>query len=216
MPSIDWYTPDTSNAIQTVGGSGIGFYAAAGFGSSISVGNSNERTFITNSGGTALGPEVWNSRYVNPTAVVLGQTGTPMALNKIPNAQATLNPRFTNSSPVRVQNATFRTYDRVSIANPATGVTVQVYECVHPDTAQNPNGSGGPGTPTISGNHAWYTMWATGTTPMPLTASPGTSGLSPSGSGTVSDRHDWYLAVSVSPDSAGSKLFAGWLALEYL
>lgn len=213
--TITWHAGEGFNT-QAIVGSGLGFYGAAGFGASVEVGSWNSRTFITSSGGSALGPEVDNCKYDTVTGVVLGQTGTAIALNKIPNYQATVNPRFTFDSPVRVQNAAFRTYDRVSIANPASGVTVAVYECVHPGETQDPTGSGGPATPTVSGAHAWYMMYPTGTTPMTLTPSPGTSGLSPSGSGTVDSRHDWYLALSCGPDSVGSKLFAGWLALEYL
>jgi hypothetical protein len=52
---------------------------------------------------------------------------------------------------------------------------------------------------------------------MSLANSPGMSGLSPDGSGTVSDRHDWFLAISSSPDTIGSKTqYAMWVELEYL
>jgi hypothetical protein len=40
---------------------------------------------------------------------------------------------------------------------------------------------------------------------MPLVASPGTSGFSPNGVGTIDTQHDWYVALSASPDSVGSK-----------
>jgi hypothetical protein len=52
---------------------------------------------------------------------------------------------------------------------------------------------------------------------MPLIASPGTSGLSPSGADTVDVQHDWYVAISGSPDSIGSKTQYGlYVSLEYL
>lgn len=213
--AITWYAGENST-VHTLNSSGLGFYAAAGFGSSIGVGNWNERTFITNSGGTAMGPEVDNCKYASLTGVVLGQTGTPITLNKIPNQQATFNARFTNDTAVRVQNATMKFTTRADTGVPASGVTVAFYEVVHPDTVQNANGSGGPSLVTVSGAHAWTMCYATGLTTMTLTPSPGTSGLSPSGSGTTDTQHDWYASVSVSPDSAGSKLFQAWLALEYL
>lgn len=215
MATITWYAGEGSN-VYAVNNSGLGFYGAAGFGSSVSVGSWNERTFITNSGGTAMGPEADNCRHHSITGVILGQTGSPLTLNRIPNYQATVNVRFEHTSAVKVQNASFRTYDRASISNPATGVTVAVYEVSHVGTSQDATGSGGPGTPIISGAHGWTYMSPTGHAAMPLTASPGTSGLSPSGSNTVDTRHDWFLSLSTSPDSAGSKLFAGWISLEYL
>jgi len=213
MATITWYAGVSP---VSVGNSGLGFYAAAGFGSSISVGAQNERTFITNSGGTAMGPEANNCRYVTPTSVVLGQTGSVISLNKIPNAQATFNPRFEHSSAVKVQNAAIKFVSRSDISVPATGVTFAFYETVHPDPVQNANGSGGAGLVTISGNHAWNMCYATGLNTISLTASPGTSGLSPSGSNTTDTRHDWYGCLSASPDVAGSLFSQAWLSLEYL
>ncbi len=95
-------------------------------------------------------------------------------------------------------------------------MSTAVYEVVHPDTVQNANGSGGPGLTTISGAHAWN-LFTTGTSSINLTNSPGISGLRPSGSSTTDVRHDLYLAISASPDSAGSKSVYGlYISLEWL
>jgi hypothetical protein len=204
-------------AVVDMAGSGLGFYGDAGFGASVQVGQWQGRTFITNANGTAQGPEVDNTKYLNPTGVILGQSGSGLKLNQIPNYLATLNVRFTNDTAVKVQNATFRIYDRVDPTHPATGVTTAVYEVNHQGSGQTADGSGGPGTPVVGGNHAWYMFPATGASPMPITASPGTSGLSPSGSNTVDTRHDWYFALSASPDSTGSKTqYGAYVSLEFL
>lgn len=202
--------------INELAGSGLGFFADSGFGASVSVGAWQGRTYITNNDGTVQGPECDNIKYVNPTSCIIGQTGTPILLRSIPNYMSTLNVRFTNDSAVKVQNAQFRIYDRVSINSPANGVTTAVYEVSHLDSGQTAIGSGGPGTPTSGGQHAWYMFPATGASPMSLTASPGISGTRISGSNTTQVRHDWYLSVSCSPDSIGSKLFAANVSLEFL
>lgn len=204
-------------ALVNLANSGLGFYGNGGFGASVQVGEWQGRTFITNAAGTAEGPEVDNCKHLNITGVILGQSGSGIKLNQIPNYLATLNVRFTNDLAVRVQNATFRIYDRASPSNPATGVTTAVYEVSHPGSGQTPDGSGGPGTPTSGGQHAWYYFPATGASPMAITASPGTEGLRPSGSNTVDTRHDWYFAISSSPDSAGSKTqYGAYVSLEFL
>jgi hypothetical protein len=213
---ITWWGSDGTN-LNSLAGSGIGFYGAGGFGASVTIGDFNSRSFETDASGLLQGNELWNNKYLNPTGVILGQTGSGIPLNCIPNQQAVVNPRFVADSPVRVQNATFTFYDRVSTSNPPSGLVAVAYEVRHPGSGQTPDGSGGPGTPVISGNHAWW-LWGTGTPTgaMPLSASPGTSGLSPSGSSTVDTRHDYYLSISTSPTTTGTKLFACSLYLEYL
>lgn len=205
-------------SIQNLGGSGLGFYGNSGFGASVPVGQWQGHTFITDATGTVQGQEVANCEYLNPTGTILGQTSSGLPLNKIPNYQATVNIRFTNNTAVRTQNGNLSIYDRSNPSNPAVGVTSAIYEVAHPDTLQNANGSGGPGTPTISGAHAWYVFpGGTPTSGMPITSSPGTSGLRPSGSSTIDTRHDFYIAISASPDSIGSKTQYGlYISLEYL
>jgi len=214
--AITWYAYDGST-LQTLTGSGVGFYGDAAFGDSINVSEWNGRTFRTNSSGTTEGPELWNHKYVNPTGVVLGQTGVGILLKQIPNSQALLNARFTYDTAVRVQNASIRAYDRVTSTSMPSGVTVAMYNVVHTGTSQTPDGSGGPSQPLTSGQHRWWIWDAVNSTgAMPLVDSPGTSGLSPSGSNTTDIRHDWYISTSCSPNSIGAKLFGAFLTLEYL
>lgn len=215
-PAIGFWA-GTDFLVNDLAGSGLGFYGDSGFGASVQVSTWQGRTFITNANGTVQGPEADNCKYLNPTGVVLGQSGSGIGLNQIPNYLSTLNVRFTNDTAVRTQNVQLSIYDRTSPTNPASGVTTAVYEVSHLATTQTTTGSGGPGTPTISGAHAWkiFTTSTTGT--MQMTSSPGTSGLRPSGSSTTDTRHDWYLALSASPDSIGSKTAYGvYISLEFL
>jgi hypothetical protein len=212
---VSFWAGENANT-NALSGSGLGFYSSAGFGQAVPVGQWQGRTFITNAAGTAQGAEVDNVKYQAADVAVLGQAGSGIPLKSIPNERATLNVRFTADSAVRTQNAVFTLYDRVSLDNPAAGVTAAAYEISHQDTAQTNTGVGGPSAVSVSGVHQWTLLTPSGTRSIPLTASPGASGLRPSGSSTVDTRHDWYLALSVSPDTVGTKLFAGYVSLEFL
>jgi hypothetical protein len=206
-PTIGFYAGTDFN-VNDLAGSGLGFFGDSGFGASVQVGQWQGRTFITNGNGTVQGPECDNCKYLSSTGVILGQTGSGITLNKVPNYLSTLNVRFTNDTAVRTQNVQLRIYDRTTPSAPASGVTTAVAEIAHTDTAQ---------TATGSGSSTWYMFPATGAPAMTLTASPGTSGLRPSGSSTTDTRHDWYLALSSSPDSIGSKTQYGlYVSLEFL
>lgn len=193
--------------INDLAGSGLGFYGDNGFGASVQVGFYQGRTFITNAAGTAQGPECDNVKWSHPGSGILGQTGTSLALRAIPNYQSTLNIRFTHGSAVKVQNAQMRIYDRVSINNPASGVTTKTAQIIHTNTAQDLTGSG---------DTTWNTPGGSGSIQL-LAGSPGTSGLSPNGPNTTDTQHDFYVAISASPDSIGSKTQYGlYCSLEYL
>lgn len=191
--------------IQNLNGSGLGFYGPA-FAQSVDVGSYQDSTFITDSTGTNQGPQVHNIEYVHPAS---GSINGLTAVNvlDIPNYLATLKISFTHASAVKTQNASFRMYDRSNINNNPSGVLCKVVEIVHPSTSQT--GSLG------SGNSSWQTIAGSGST-LTMTASPGISGLRPNGSNTTQAQHDWYLGISVSPSSVGSKTFAGYFSVEYL
>jgi len=207
MADISFFADDFG--VQNLNGSGLGFYGA-GFGSSVEVGEYQETTFITNSNGTAQGPQVNNITWTHASSGEINGAGVSKALTAIPNYLATLNIRFTHSTAVKTQNAKLRIYDRSSINNPASGVTCKVAELIHPDTVQNNNGSG---------DSSWVTPQGSSVI-MSFADSPGTSGqYAGNGTGSVHDsvRHDFYAAISASPDSIGSKTAFGLLfQLEYL
>jgi hypothetical protein len=191
--------------IQNLNGSGLGFYGAT-HGQSVDVGSYQDSTFITDSTGAIQGPQVHNIKYVHPAS---GSINALTAVNvlDIPNYLASLKISFTHASAVKTQNASFRMYDRSNINNDPSGVLCKVIEIVHPSTVQT--GSLG------SGSSSWNTLAGSGST-LTMTASPGISGLRPSGSNTTQTQHDWYLGISCSPSSVGSKTFAGYFSVEYL
>lgn len=213
MATISFYAGQV--AIANLNGSGLGFYGSS-FGASVAVASYQDKTYITNSTGSIQGAEVWNTKYVHPNSGNLA--GTVVNLSGIPNYQASLNIQFSHTSAVKTQNAEFRIYDRSGINNPASGVTCKVAEIIHTNVAQDITGSG-DGTwvgESINPQTSTQTVGGSGIV-VPLVASPGRSGFRPNGANTTDVYHDWYLCISASPDSIGSKtLFGGYVSLEYL
>ncbi len=205
MAAISWY----ANNLQLLPGSGLGFYGDGGFGASVSVAAWQGRTFITSSNGSYQGAEVNNVKFLNTASGILGQTGSGIPLLTIPNYQSTLNPRFTHTSAIKVQNCNLYCYDRTNINNDPSGVTLMAAELIHPTITQNNTGSG---------DSTWTSIHGSGQT-LSLAPNPGVSGQY-SGNGSNSlwtdTTHDWYLALSASPTSIGSKVnFGAYLSLEY-
>lgn len=194
--------------IPNTAGSVLAWYGANA-GSPIAVGSYNQRCYIASSDGTTQGAEATNNMWVSATGVVIGQSGSGILLTQLPNAQSTLQMRFTNDSAVQVTSHTVRIYDRYSIDNNPSGITVKLAEIIHPAIAQ---------TNTGSGDTTWTSVYGSGST-LSLAPSPGCSGHY-AGNGSNSTRtdtvHDWYLAASVQPASIGSKLFALYSSIEYL
>ena len=205
MATIDF----RSNDGFSIGSSGLGFFGAAGFGASVKIGEYQDRTYITNSNGTTQGAEVDNVKFSHSGSGIIGPgaSGVSISLYNIPNYQSTLNIRFTHGSVIQTQNAIVQIYDRVNTANFPSGVTCKVAEIIHPELVQSVSGSGDTSWITPSGS----------TTTVPLIASPGLSGIRAAGSSTSGIQHDWYLAISASPDSIGSKdLFGLYFSVEYV
>lgn len=187
--------------INSAAGSGLGFFGS-NFGNSIAVGSYQDTTFITNSAGTAQNAQVDNVKFTANQSGSVNGAG-PINLLSIANYQATLNIRFTNDTDVTVQNAKFRIYDRNNINNDPTGVTVKVAEIIHPWITASPQGSG---------DTVWINARGSSVV-VDLVTNPHISGLFLGGPST---RHDFYVAISPSPDVVGSRLFAGYVSLEYL
>jgi hypothetical protein len=219
MAELSFYAGENHN-INALSGSGLGFYGSAGFGASVLVSEYQANTYITDSNGTIQGAMADNIKFQNSQSGIVQTATSGLNILAIPNYQASLNPRFTHSSAVKVQNVEARIYDRSSINNPASGVTVKIAELIHPTITQIGDGSGDQvwigvatnpqtGTATVGGSGIKVT----------LAQSPGISGLM-AGNGANSQhasvQHDWYMAISASPDSIGSKLFGLYISLEYL
>ncbi len=196
---------------QEIGtGSGIGFYGSA-FGASVQVGEYQDSTFMTNGVGSANYGELTNCKYPGNSSGVEVNGGAEVQLSALDTASGTLNVRFTYDSDVQTQNCKLRIYDRVDIDNDPEGVTCEVAQlCV-----------GGSGVNQSTGelqaaHNGWLEVAGSGTI-MTLLYSAGESGLCPSGLDTEDDRHDWYVCLSASPDSIGSKTAFGlYVSLEYL
>ena len=194
-----------------LGGSGLAFFGGAGFGSSVEVGAYQGTTFVSDGAGTIKGAQAQNVKFLNGSGV-LGTASSGIGLRAIPNYQATLNVRFTHASKVKVQNCEMRIYDRTNINNAASGVTTKVAELIHPRVTQFATGSG---------DTTWITPKGSGTV-VNFANSPGTSGFYAGDGVSVvstkeSARHDWYAAMSASPDSIGNKTQYGlFFSLEYL
>lgn len=232
------------NEIGHLSGSGLGFFGGS-FGISVPVNSYQSSTFTVNENGTEYGIQGYNNKYntdpavsnsgmvINESAIV-GNSGSP-------NYQSTLNVRFTNDEYVRVQNCRLRIFDRSDINQHAQGVTTQVYECRHPSPVQGVlTNNRQLHQRGVTDEHAWVEFMDDGGTPadMLLTSSPGQSGMNTDanpanppefddggyrnwefqdGSNHQAKRHDWYIALSASPDSIGSKTDYGlYFTLEYL
>jgi hypothetical protein len=211
MASIDFYISTGSDYNLMGAGSGLGFYGSSGFGASVAVGAYQGSTFVTDGTGATQGPQAQNVTYLNTGSGTLAG-GSGVGLKAIPNYQSTVNMRFTHTTAVKAQTVRVRGYDRSGINNNPSGVTFKAAEIIHPASVQGPTGSG---------DDTWVTPAGSGTI-LSLANSPGASGLwAGDGVGTVSTRkatrHDWYMALSASPDTIGSKTqFGLYASLEYL
>lgn len=207
MASIDFYINTGADFDLNSGGSGLGFFGTS-FGASVAVGAYQGTTYVTDGNGVVQGPQGNNVKFVDSASGEVAGA-TQLGLLLIPNYQSSINIRFTHSSSVNVQNVEGRIYDRNSINNAASGVTTKMAEIIHPDTSQ---------TLTGSGDSSWITPAGSGIV-VGFAQSPGESGqYAGDGLSTKDDlRHDWYSAISASPDSIGSKTLYGlYFSLEYL
>jgi hypothetical protein len=174
---------------NTIATSGLGFFGGS-FGQAVEINQFQDTTFITDSAGTLQGAAVNNIKYSTDTKAFAPGIVPATGIHRIPNDKATLNVRFTHSSAVRTQNCKLRIFDRVNKDFAASGVITRVAELLHSGIV------------------------------VPLAQSPGPSGhYAGNGTGNTGQytQHDWYLAISASPDSIGSKTQYGlYVELEYL
>ena len=230
-----------STLIDHTSGSGLGFFGGA-FGISVPVGQYQDTTYVTNGDGTSSGIRVKNTKYVAsvtiPNSGVSPNGGSTIGLSGMPNYYAPLNVRFTHTEGVRVQNCKLRIFDRNDITKQASGVTTKVFETRHPQPNEAHNGQSGTLALRGASNYGWTEFDpAEVMTDLDFTSSPGTSGLNTSAAETLPSgladgtinwlsnegvahealRHDWYIAMTASPDSIGSKTQYGlYFTLEYL
>ena len=211
MPAVNFFG-NLTNAINNLSGSGIGFYGST-FGNSVNVGAFQTTTWITDANGALQGPQCNNLKYTHlASGEINGASSIP--ITGIPNQNATLRISVTNGTPIQVQNASVKLYDRASIASRPSGVTTAVAELVHPSVLQTVKGSGNTTWTIFSG--------VTGTVQsLTVSNSPGFSGnyggQYGGDLGAAALQHDWFLGLSASPDSIGSKTqYALLFSYEYL
>jgi len=195
-----------------LGGSGLAFFGDSGFGASVAVGAWQGSTFVSDGNGLTQGAQGKNIKWLNAGSGIVGAAASGIGLKAIPNYQSTLNVRFTNASAVKTQNIELRVYDRSDINNAGVGVTTKAAEIIHGSEIEGPGGSG---------DDQWITP-AGSAVVLDLAPSPGVSGIF-AGDGVIVvstasfEQHDWYVALSASPDSIGNKNQYGLhVALEYL
>jgi hypothetical protein len=207
MADIVFYaSPQSEYPINNVSNSGLAFMGGS-WGASVAVGEYQQTTWISNGAGTVQGSQCNNIKYLDAASGIVNSATSGIPLTHIPNQDSTLRINFNHGSAVKLQNTVIRAYDRTSINNNPSGVTVQISESIHPNPVQ---GAGG------SGDTSWTSIYGSGVT-LSLTDSPGLSGLSPNGAETTDTNHDFYVNLSLSPDSIGSKSqVALYASLEYL
>lgn len=197
----------------SLAGSGLGFYGTS-FGSSVQVGQYQDTTFITNSNGSAQGPQVDNNKYQGNVSGVSNNGDTVIHISGLPVHSGTLNISFTNDTAVNTQNGEVRIFDRTNEDNPASGVVSQVAQLVRGGSGVDP--TTGEIQAWSAAEDGWLALSGSGLT-MTLLNNAGSGGLGGSGTGGIDIRHDWYLALSASPSSIGSKTqFGLFCQLEYL
>lgn len=209
--AINFYAGQGGGTWVNLNSSGLGFFGAS-FGTSVQVGQYQDSTYITNSTGSAQGPQATNCKYDTVTSGVIINGDSAVDPSGVAINSGTMNIRFTFDSAVKTQNCELRIFDRTNINNGATGVTTQVSQICN-----GGSGVSSSGTAVPPANHSgWIAPSGSGVT-VPLLYSAGSGGLSPSGTDTQDTRHDWYVCLSAKPLSIGAKTAYGlYVQLEYL
>lgn len=220
----------TPSLINHTSGSGIGFYGDT-HGISVPIASYQSSTFMTNSDGTSEGAQLHNTKWVS-TSEVKADSDSAKDLINMPNYLAPLNIRFSHAESVMVQNCKLLVFDRNDISSHASGVVTTVYENRHPHSLWSVGSLNQHGTGSSDGAWDVYDSTAGGNPPyMVFSNSPGTSGTNTNtadnglGLGQLTEegvthrslRHDWYISLSASPTTIGSKTDYGlYFTVEYL
>lgn len=193
-------------------GSGLGFFGAGGFGTSVQVGQYQDTTFMTNDNGTIDSGASTNNKYLGNSSGISIDGGSEVQLSGVGLGSGTINVRFTLAgTPITTQSGELRIFNGTDSTVGASGVTTRGAQLINGGSGVDANGNAS-GT-----NNGWSAALAGDSVVMRLLASPGSGGLSPSGADTDDERHDWYVCLSASPTEIGSKDDYGlFVRLEYL
>ncbi len=204
MADINIYYAETDVKIEI--GEALGFFGPDGFGDPLSLNEYNGRTFITTVTGSTAYEECDNCKRISSSSVIVGQTGSGINIRNLPNYLSTINLRFTHPEAVLVQNARLIAFDGTDQDVAPVGLDVYGAEIIHTSRLQSVTGTG---------DTVWSLLAGSGQQ-LNLVDSPGISGLSPLGPATISTRHDWYVALSVTPTVPGDRTFSLRADLEYI
>lgn len=193
--TISWAGGDGVNAIlpaESGVNDTLGFFGAA-FGFSIQVGQFNNTCYVTTDNGSANHGQVPNLKYLNATGCYVASELVGTELREVDNGEATLRIRLNTDTNVATQNTSLRVFDRTSINNNPSGVAVYAAEIIKPQ-------------PTVRGvgDSSWTQIYGSGST------------LSLADQSTPSGVHTWYIAMTASPTTIGSKLFAIYMETEFV
>lgn len=195
--TIEWFAGDGSPEIQPAASGGfntVGFYGSS-FGFSIRVGEYNNTTYRTNANGTSDGGALPNLRFANTSGAHVGSEVSATELLEVDNDEATLKITLTTDNPIKTQNSSFRCFDRVSINNNPSGVTMRAAEIRKDQT-----------TVRGSGDTNWTVVAGSGST---LSLADQTT--------ENSTTHDWYIGLTATPTSIGEKTnIAFYLESEFV
>ena len=205
MAQISFYSTGSTYPIQNLSNSGL-IFAGGGQGQSVAVGSWQDTTWIGSSDGQIYAQQINNVKYMNSASGILNSASSGTHLLRIPQDLSTLEIRFTHSSATKTQNWKCRAYDRTNINNPMSGTTVQAAQIIHANSVQDLTGSG---------SSSWVNIYGSGSV-LDIASSPGVSSLYINGANTTSTVHSVFVALSLSPDSIGSKLGSLYSQLEYL
>lgn len=184
----------------------LGFYGA-GENEHVEIGEYQTKTFLVDKGGTVGEVQCRNVTYASDTTGYVDHVQTPVNLRNIPNYQATLNIRLLQPEDVFVALAEAKFYNGYDENIPPDGLNIKVAELRHTNTRLNVVAGGSDSEWFDAENGEWFR----------LTQSPGERGVKSNSFGLwVGDQHDWYLAISVSPEEIGSRVFGLQVRLEYI
>lgn len=204
MSDINMFVAENGIKIDT--GEALGFFGPNGFGDPLSLNEFNGRTFITNPSGSVALEEGDNCLKVSTSGLIIGQIGDEINLQNLPNYLTTINLRFTHPQEVLVQDVRLIAFDGIDPDNAPSGLDVFGAEIIHTSRLQ---------TDTGTGDTLWLQL--TGSSQqLDLVDSPATSGISPLGPASLDTRHDWYIALSVTPTVPGDKTFSFRIDLEFI
>ena len=194
--------------------SGLGFFGDDGFNAPVAIGSYNGHTFVTDASGTVQNFECNNNKRNGASGVIYAQDSSGIALTNLPNELATINIRFTHGEPIYCQQAKLWVFDGTSTGGsankeiPAENLTFYVAEIRHRSRLQS--------VLSAYSDAAWSNVSASGSNYIGVVNSPGLNGARDGGFDEFSSRHDWYVALTCTPNQLGDKQFGMTFELEYL